>query len=98
MGEWAARETAPGTASTVTEGLTEPPYTRGGRLVSESMPSGSDTELALRASRESNSRIALGLSILQHRPFCTSCAPHADQARLALLGATVQELADGIAG
>jgi hypothetical protein len=35
---------------------------------------------------------ALALSILQHRHFCDDCEPHAEQAILALLGATVDEL------
>ena len=41
---------------------------------------------------EPQARIALGLSILQHRSFCADCQPHAEQARYALLGATVDEL------
>ena len=44
-----------------------------------------------------NGRIRLGLSILQHRPFCPACRPHVQQARYALLGATIDELAAGVA-
>lgn len=37
-------------------------------------------------------RIALALSILRQRRFCKDCALHADQAVLALLGASIDEI------
>jgi hypothetical protein len=41
---------------------------------------------------DANARIALALSILGHRTFCTDCAGHVEQAVLALRGATIDEL------
>jgi hypothetical protein len=65
--------------------------------MSDSMASRSDASRLRHAEHEANARIALALSILQHRSFCPACHPHADQTRLALLGATVEELARGVA-
>lgn len=64
----------------------------------DSIGTAADSEKHPQVERETNARIALGLSILQHRTFCPACRPHAEQARYALLGATVEELADGVAG
>ena len=65
--------------------------------MTDSMSSRPDTSRLRHAEHESNARIALALSILQHRSFCPACHLHADQTRLALLGATVEELARGVA-
>jgi len=64
----------------------------------DSMAPPTDDSTDPHAERETNARIALGLSILQHRSFCVACRPHVEQVRYALLGATIQELADGTAG
>lgn len=40
-------------------------------------------------------RVALALSILQHRGFCDCCAPHVEQAVRALNGASITEIAEG---
>jgi hypothetical protein len=37
-------------------------------------------------------RVALALSVLQHRTFCPDCAKHVDQIILALRGATLDEI------
>jgi len=50
---------------------------------------------AAQQNHELNGRIALALSILQHRHFCEQCHPHVSQARQALLGASVDEIRDG---
>lgn len=47
--------------------------------------------------RETNARIALALSILQHRSFCPDCRTHAGHAQFALLGASIDELNAGVA-
>jgi hypothetical protein len=65
--------------------------------MTDSMSSRPDDSILRRALHENNARIALALSILQHRTFCPACHLHADQTRLALLGATVEELARGVA-
>jgi hypothetical protein len=41
---------------------------------------------------EAHGRLRLALSILQHRHFCPDCTRHVDQAVLALLGGTVDEI------
>jgi hypothetical protein len=39
-------------------------------------------------------RIRLGLSILQHRRFCTRCQPHVQDAVRALAGESIEDIAD----
>jgi hypothetical protein len=47
-----------------------------------------------RAERETDyaARVALALSILGHRQICANCANHTDQVKLALQGATIDEI------
>jgi hypothetical protein len=47
------------------------------------------------AERETDyaARVALALSILGHRQICANCARHTDQVKLALQGASIDEIA-----
>jgi hypothetical protein len=60
-------------------------------------PRPSDATGQARQAPDYGPRVALALSIIQHRAWCPRCRPHAEQARYALLGASIQELADGVA-
>lgn len=62
----------------------------------EIIPRLSDDPTDPHPERETNGRIALALSILQHRSFCPACRKNVDDARLALLGASIEELREGI--
>jgi hypothetical protein len=46
------------------------------------------------AERETDyaARVALALSILGHRQICANCAHHTEQVKLALQGATIDEI------
>lgn len=59
------------------------------------MTSGAEVE-ARHEFRQANARIVLALSILGHRPWCPDCRSDADDTRMALLGATIDELREGI--
>ena len=51
-----------------------------------------DGDVLQQREMELEARVALALSIVQHRTFCADCRPHTSQIRLALIGASIDEI------